>query len=130
LRGNRRGNTRRLVSVSFVFGAAEATMLFECRQKQLVTRGGLPLTWPTERVCDLPDDLVDELARRVAALLEPSGLSPYLSVSEAADVLRCKPQRIYDLLSSRRLTRFKDGSRVLLSREEIDTYLKEAATWD
>jgi excisionase family DNA binding protein len=40
----------------------------------------------------------------------------HLSVGEAAEYLACDKQRIYDLLSSHRLTKLKDGSRVLLLR--------------
>jgi excisionase family DNA binding protein len=69
--------------------------------------------------------LVDErvaaaLAEQAAAAPAPS---PYLSVVEAAEYLRCPRQRIDDLLSSRRLTRMKDGSRTLLLREEIEQHL-------
>ena len=46
-----------------------------------------------------------------------------LSVAEAADLLRAKPQRVYDLVSSGRLTKLKDGSRVLIRRTEVETYL-------
>jgi excisionase family DNA binding protein len=46
-----------------------------------------------------------------------------LSVEEAAEHLRAKRQRVYDLLSARRLTRYKDGKRVLVSRAELDAYL-------
>ncbi len=76
----------------------------------------------------LNSDTIDEIARRAAAIVldqlraDVDG-SPYLSVSEAAARLRAKPQRIYDLLSARRLTRFKDGRRTLVSRDEIDAYL-------
>jgi excisionase family DNA binding protein len=38
-----------------------------------------------------------------------------LTVVEAAERIRAKPQRIYDLLSDGRLSRHKDGSRVLAS---------------
>src|SRR5262245_23689844 len=47
----------------------------------------------------------------------------YLTAVEAAELLRCSRQRIYDLLSARRLRRYKDGSRVLLSRLELEAYL-------
>ena len=50
-----------------------------------------------------------------------------MSVDVAADYMCCKPQRVYDLLSARRLTRLKDGSRVLVKREEIDAYLEQRA---
>jgi excisionase family DNA binding protein len=78
----------------------------------------------------VPEALIERIAARVAELLsdrrrrqELAGVPPYLSVPEAAELMRAKPQRIYDLLSSGRLTRFKDGSRVLVSRAEIDAYL-------
>jgi excisionase family DNA binding protein len=86
----------------------------------------------------LSDELVELIAERAAELVRQGvprkdppgrpnsggwGSSPYLSVSEAADYLRAKPQRIYDLLSARRLTRHKDGKRVLVSRAELDAYL-------
>jgi len=80
-----------------------------------------------------PEALVDSIAERAAeiALERLRGevlnetASPYLSVTEAAKYLRAKPQRIYDLLSARRLTRFKDGSRVLVLRVEVDAYLAD-----
>jgi excisionase family DNA binding protein len=49
--------------------------------------------------------------------------SPFLSVPEAAEYLRSSRQRVYDLLSAGRLTRRKDGSRVLVERAELDRYL-------
>lgn len=45
--------------------------------------------------------------------------SRYLTVAEAAELLRCKPQRIHDLLSMGRLTRCKEGGRTLVIREEV-----------
>jgi excisionase family DNA binding protein len=75
----------------------------------------------------LPADFVEVVAERVAALLAQQPVSPYMTVDEAADYLRCSRQRIYDLLSSRRLTRLKDGSRVLLLRSELDAHLAGVA---
>ena len=76
----------------------------------------------------VPDELVDEIAGRVLNILQARQAgSPYMSVDEAADYMRCKPQRVYDLLSARRLTRMKDGSRVLVKRDEIDAYLAARA---
>jgi excisionase family DNA binding protein len=52
--------------------------------------------------------------------LETSQAMPeFLTVPEAAELLRCKPQRIHELTSAGELRRYKDGSRVLLSRTEI-----------
>jgi excisionase family DNA binding protein len=47
------------------------------------------------------------------------GLSPFMSVAEATDYLRCRPQRVYNLVAEGRLTRCKDGTRLLLLREEV-----------
>jgi excisionase family DNA binding protein len=85
-------------------------------------------------VTDVLGPLVEELALRVADRAEEilrerytsaavESESDYLSVTEAAELLRAKPQRVYDLLSDGRLTRHKDGARVLIARAEIETYL-------
>lgn len=89
----------------------------------------------SELAFPIPDELLEAIAERVAELLdvrEPRELSPYLSVVEAAEYLRCptdpktgkvRCQRVYDLLSDGRLTRFKDGSRVLVAPAELERYL-------
>lgn len=80
----------------------------------------------------LPETWLDVIAQRILRLVasqmteappRPLPASPYLSVSEAAEYLRCKPHRIYDLLSARRIERYKDGSRVLIKRADLDTYI-------
>ena len=53
--------------------------------------------------------------------------SPYLTIEEAAVYLRCRRQRIDDLLSQRRLSRVKDGARTLISRTELEAYLRRGA---
>jgi len=78
---------------------------------------------------ELPDSFVDEIARRAPAIvleqLQPAedGASPYVTVIEAADLLRAKRYRVDDLLSRGTLTRIKDGSRTLIERAEIEAYL-------
>jgi excisionase family DNA binding protein len=72
-----------------------------------------------ERVADL-------LTGRVGAAL--GSRSPWLDVNEAADYLRCKPKRVYDLVSQSRVPAHKDGSRLLLHRDELDAYLRAADT--
>lgn len=62
------------------------------------------------------------LARHVPAA-EPSDPSPFLTVAEAAVYLRASRQRVYDLLSSRRLPKYRDGARVLIRRSDLDAYL-------
>jgi excisionase family DNA binding protein len=51
--------------------------------------------------------------------------SPYMTVPEDAEYLRCRRQRVDDLLSARRLRRCKDGARTLVSRAEIEEYVRE-----
>jgi len=83
----------------------------------------------TELRLELPDALLETVAKRAAELVlerleTPSpAASEFLSVAEAAEVLRAKPQRVYDLLSDGRLERFKDGSRVLVRRADVVAHL-------
>jgi excisionase family DNA binding protein len=78
---------------------------------------------------EVPPELVDAIAARAAELVferlaaDVARDSKYVTVAEAAAILRAKPQRVYDLLSDGRLTRHKDGSRVLVDRRELDGYL-------
>jgi excisionase family DNA binding protein len=78
----------------------------------------------------LSDEDIGRIAERTAALLrrEPRGgaQSPYLTITEAADYLRCRRQRVDDLLSQRRLSRVKDGARTLILRAELEAYLETA----
>ena len=59
----------------------------------------------------VPAELVEEIAQRAAAialerLRQQAEASPrLLTVPEAAELLRARPQRVYDLLSDGRLTR-------------------------
>jgi len=81
---------------------------------------------------ELSENDVRRIADRTAALLraEDRGRhndSPYLTIDEAAAYLRCRRQRIDDLLSQRRLSRIKDGARTLISRAELEAYLRRGA---
>jgi excisionase family DNA binding protein len=76
----------------------------------------------------LPPEAVEAIAQRAAELVlaqlpPPAPAATYLNVEEAAYVLRSNRQRVYDLLSSGRLHRVKDGTRVLVARAELDAYL-------
>ena len=81
----------------------------------------------------IPAQVLDAVASRAADIVlerlqaEPNTsevTSPYLTIREAAVLLRCSRQRIDDLLSQRRLTRHKDGSRTLVLRAEIQEHLR------
>ena len=77
---------------------------------------------------EFPAEMVEAIAARAAELVlerlpSSTPASEYLTVAETAELLRSEKHRVYDLLSSRRLTRFKDGTRVLVSRAEVVAYL-------
>lgn len=72
----------------------------------------------------LADRLAPRLAERLTAQHE---LTAWLTVQQAADHLACRPQRIYNLVSQRRLRHVKDGSRVLFRRQWLDEYLEAGA---
>ena len=79
-----------------------------------------------EALAELVDLVATELERRGRESAPSAPTSRWLSVEEAAAYLRCKPQRIYKLCCERRLTAFKDGSRSLFKREELDSILTTA----
>ena len=64
--------------------------------------------------------IADHVAAAIRAEFEAKDDSPYLSVNEAALFLRCKRQRIYDLLSIGRLSRVKEAGRTLVLRSEVE----------
>jgi excisionase family DNA binding protein len=73
----------------------------------------------------IPPELVEAIAQRAALLmrqleLEENPPSPYMTVDEAAEFLRCAPKRIYDLRADGRLSRVSEGSRALVVREELE----------
>jgi excisionase family DNA binding protein len=76
---------------------------------------------------DLPDDVLEQLAQRVADILEERqaaagvpALGRWLTIAQAAEYIGAKRQRIYDHRSSGRLTRHGDGTRALVDRLELD----------
>jgi len=89
-----------------------------------LVKDSTPLSLP------FPDELLERIAERAADLLEERQRPPapeMLSVGETADLLRCKPQRIYDLVSQHRLPCLRDGSRLLFRRDDVREYLEGAA---
>lgn len=78
----------------------------------------------------LPAELVEVIAERAAQIVAERQASvgePLLTVEQAATYLACKPKRVYDLCSQRRVRFSKDGSRTLLRRSDLDAYLEEEA---
>ena len=76
----------------------------------------------------LLDEFVDRVADRVVHRLGAHGPRPVtelLSLTEAAEVLRCKPQRIYQLRSTGRLPRTVEGGRAIVRRSDLERLIEE-----
>jgi predicted DNA-binding transcriptional regulator AlpA len=76
----------------------------------------------------LIDEFVDRVADRVVHRLEarePRPETELLSLTEAAEVLRCKPQRIYQLRSTGRLPRTVEGGRAIVRRSDLERLIEE-----
>lgn len=82
-----------------------------------LTIGGQPF------VAELDDDALAAIAAAVAPAPEPE--SEFLTYREAAELLRCNRQRVYDLTSSRRLPKVMDGTRPLIRRADVLAYLED-----
>ena len=79
-----------------------------------------------EALAELVDLVAAEVERRrndVTSAVATPGL--WMTVAEAAEYLRCKPQRIRDLRSSRRLTPYTEGGRALCDRREVESLVQE-----
>ena len=80
-----------------------------------------------ELIVRLTDEQLAEIAQRAAALVSTDNaavVSPWLNVAEAAERLRCRKDRIYDLIALGKLEPRRDGRRVLLHRDELDAYIE------
>lgn len=74
----------------------------------------------------LPDELVQAIAAQVAAELSeavPVGPEPYLTVDQAAEYLACPKSRVYELKKQGRIAHYRDGTRLLFTREDLDAAL-------
>jgi excisionase family DNA binding protein len=95
---------------------------------RLAAEEGAPVNVQAHLMLD--DGTIAAIAERAAEIVlarldaQPRELgSPYMTIPEAAQLLRGSRQRVDDLLSSRRLTRVKEGRRTLVLRAEIDEHL-------
>ena len=73
----------------------------------------------TELRLEIPDEIVERIAARVAELLEPAP-EGWLDVEAAAEYLTAPKSRIYDLVAQERVECRRDGRRVLFRREWLD----------
>jgi excisionase family DNA binding protein len=87
-----------------------------------------PMTFTLQMSDEDIERIASHAARLVLEHVRGEPVSPYLTVPEAAELLRCRRQRVDDLLSQRRLTRVKDGGRTLIARSELEAYLRGEPT--
>jgi hypothetical protein len=77
------------------------------------------------------EELAERIADRLAEKLEERRWATrqeaceLFSVPEAAEVLRCKPQRVYDLRSAGRLPRTTEGGRAVVRRTDLEGLVAE-----
>ncbi len=102
----------------------------------IYTEGSIPIpgnreSWKEVRAMieltvRLTDEQLAEIAERAAALVSKAApaVSPWLNVAEAAERLRCRKDRIYDLIALGKLHPRRDGRRVLLHRDDLDAYIE------
>jgi len=74
-----------------------------------------------ETLTTLADRLAPILATRIG---HAEHTFPWLDVEHAAEHLSCPRSRIYALVSARRIPHYKDGSRLLFRREELDDWVR------
>lgn len=69
-------------------------------------------------------DLLIPVVRAEAQSAAAAAQSPWLTVKEAAEYLRCNRNRIDKLTSKGVLQRYREGGRVLLRRDELDAFVR------
>ena len=89
----------------------------------------------SELAFTIPPALVEAIAQRAAEILaermsivQSTGISPFMTVPEAAEFLRCSRQRVYNHFSARRLSRLKEGGRTLVARSELEELVRQETT--
>jgi excisionase family DNA binding protein len=71
------------------------------------------------------DALAERLAPRLTHRLSPASTpTAWLTVPTAAEYLSCPHSRLYALVSAKRIPYYKDGSRTLFRREELDDWVR------
>jgi excisionase family DNA binding protein len=70
----------------------------------------------------IPAEALEALARRAAELVQENDAG-YMDVAEAAEFLACGKDRIYALVSARRIPVHRDGTRLLFDRAELRAYI-------
>jgi len=84
-------------------------------------------------VLPVPDEIVEEVARRAAAILaeKPAAAEPWLNVEQAAAHMGISASQLYSLCSARRtngLPVTKEGSRNYFKASELDRWRERRGT--
>jgi hypothetical protein len=101
-----------------------------------VTGPRAEITLSDELVATIVTLVAERVVEHLSVSYSPPEPSPYVSIQEAAEFLRCgydedgnvKRQRVDDLLSRGALTRVKDGRRTLVLREELERHLARSTS--
>jgi excisionase family DNA binding protein len=79
----------------------------------------------TNQLEDLVRQLVAEAMKEMEDGIKAAQERSTMDTKEAADYLRTSEQRIYDLVSARKLRpEFKDGKKLIFQRSELEDYLR------
>lgn len=62
----------------------------------------------------------------LAALPKPEKIKPYISRSEAADLIGVTDSKIYQLTSEKKIPHIKKGGKLLFNRQELIAWLEDA----
>lgn len=79
---------------------------------------------------NVPDDLLDDLAARIAGRLADTtanaapATSPWLDAQGAATHLSTTKRRMYDLAQQGRVPCHREGTRLLFDRRELDEWVR------
>jgi excisionase family DNA binding protein len=77
---------------------------------------------------NISQEIIDEIARRAADIVDQrqrrASTSGYLTTDQAAEYIGTRTRRIYELVQQGKLPVYKDGSRSLYKREDLDACLE------
>lgn len=79
-----------------------------------------------------PDEWLDEIARRVVALMGQAptdDADPWMTVQEAAAHMRRTTNRIYKLVEQGSLPHYREGRRLLFKRSELDSFIRSGGAF-
>ena len=75
-------------------------------------------------LADLIDGLADAVALRLGLAAMQAQRSPWLTTEEAAERLRCGPERVKKLRAAGELRYYREGRRCLHRIEDIDALMR------